>query len=517
MKKKFFAAVLAAVCALGLGSFLTACSDAVEHEHKFVEISRTEPTCTLAGVKHLECECGETTTEPISALGHKYKEDGAAENGVICLRCGRLDEKSSAVRDTDGLVFGVIYEEDGFTHENKAVGLSVDGVDGAFDGEYIKIPEKRRVTIGEGSRELNVTAIGENAFKGLSVKSVSLSEKIDTVGAGAFADCASLKAVTVQAGGLDYAGAGAFDNCPALVKSVYGNAEYLGCDGNEFVLCVGAVDGATEFTAHSGTRTIADKAFYGNAALKTVRIARNIKIGDDAFTDCAIETAAVHADVLRYIPKANLKNASISAGSRLAEGAFAGCASLRVLSLAASVTVFGNNAFDGCDGIEEISAPTYALAHIPKTNLKKAEVVRGMVFAGESDSHPEQQRRNMLPSGAFEDCAKLTDVKLHDRLTVVGDRAFKNCAAVIAVELPDNLREIGNDAFYGCTALNFVSLAKNVAKIGTHAFYGCENIAAVDYDGNIVDWGATKFADEYSRPTCYGAKLRYKGISESQK
>ena len=55
-----------------------------EHEHSFEETSSTPATCTEAGKKTFKCKCGETKTEEILAAGHNYK-DGE------CTKCHEKD------------------------------------------------------------------------------------------------------------------------------------------------------------------------------------------------------------------------------------------------------------------------------------------------------------------------------------------------------------------------------------------------------------------------------------------
>ena len=66
------------------------------HKHSFVGRVTTEPSCTAAGVKTFTCSCGKGTyTEPVSALGHNYKEEVVAPTYKAggytlhtCTRCG---------------------------------------------------------------------------------------------------------------------------------------------------------------------------------------------------------------------------------------------------------------------------------------------------------------------------------------------------------------------------------------------------------------------------------------------
>ena len=45
------------------------------HTHEYTFAITTQPTCTLAGVKTFTCACGDTYTEPVAALGHKFAAD----------------------------------------------------------------------------------------------------------------------------------------------------------------------------------------------------------------------------------------------------------------------------------------------------------------------------------------------------------------------------------------------------------------------------------------------------------
>ncbi len=71
-----------------------------------------------------------------------------------------------------------------------------------------------------------VSAIGEGALAGASVRSVLLPDSIRQIGAGAFADCAALEILTVGRG-LSSIGEGAFADCGAL-STVYYNGRAAG-------------------------------------------------------------------------------------------------------------------------------------------------------------------------------------------------------------------------------------------------------------------------------------------------
>ncbi|MBQ2920304.1 MAG: S-layer homology domain-containing protein, partial [Oscillospiraceae bacterium] len=73
------------------------------HEHSFGEWTvTTEPTCTEKGVETRTCECGESETREVAALGHDWQEDGS------CSRCDETQDvpaENPFVDVPDGIYF----------------------------------------------------------------------------------------------------------------------------------------------------------------------------------------------------------------------------------------------------------------------------------------------------------------------------------------------------------------------------------------------------------------------------
>nr|WP_297763940.1 SH3 domain-containing protein [uncultured Butyrivibrio sp.] len=72
-----------------------------EHEHSYTSEVTTQPTCTATGVTTYTCECGDTYTEEISALGHTEGEWEVTKNATMlsdgekvkkCSVCGEILE-----------------------------------------------------------------------------------------------------------------------------------------------------------------------------------------------------------------------------------------------------------------------------------------------------------------------------------------------------------------------------------------------------------------------------------------
>lgn len=72
-----------------------------EHEHSYTSEVTTQPTCTAPGVTTYTCECGDTYTEEITALGHTEGEWEVTKNATMlsdgekvkkCSVCGEVLE-----------------------------------------------------------------------------------------------------------------------------------------------------------------------------------------------------------------------------------------------------------------------------------------------------------------------------------------------------------------------------------------------------------------------------------------
>ena len=85
--------------ATGSGTTVNPDGTSSTHQHLYVATTEREPTCTMAGLRKLTCECGSFYTETIPALGHVAKDwetvDAAAVgvNGTeqrVCAVCGAV-------------------------------------------------------------------------------------------------------------------------------------------------------------------------------------------------------------------------------------------------------------------------------------------------------------------------------------------------------------------------------------------------------------------------------------------
>lgn len=121
-----------------------------------------------------------------------------------------------------------------------------------------------------------------------------------------------------------------------------------------------------------------------------------------------------------------------------------------------------------------------------------------------------------IPTNMFEDCAKLTSVKIGNGIMAIGGnafdgcvgledvtigsgvasieyRAFFGCVLLTSVVIPDSVITIGEEAFRGCSGLKSVTIGGNVTTIGENAFYECENLIEVDIPDSVESIGRVAF------------------------
>ena len=223
---------------------------------------------------------------------------------------------------------------------------------GAFaDNDYI-----RRVTIGD-----YVEVIGSGAFAGCkNLESVSIPDSVTTIENAAFARCPSLSQVTVGKG-LSELGNGAFAGDYSLqnVRFDSSNPKFT-CDegaiynkdGWDTLYQVLAGRKNDTYTMPSSVEKIKPYAFWGNYNLKTVRVGSQVReISAYAFSNCK-----------------NLKNVEISYSVKNIDmKAFEDCVRLREIEIPLSVGTIHSTAFDGCTKLNIKADPGSAAYNFAQT------------------------------------------------------------------------------------------------------------------------------------------------------
>ena len=98
-----------------------------------------------------------------------------------------------------------------------------------------------------------------------------------------------------------------------------------------------------------------------------------------------------------------------------------------------------------------------------------------------------------IKTGAFANCAKVSEIYLLDGIITIGERAFANCASLEIIELPDTATVIGDSAFEGCAKLKTIVLPRALETLGDDAFIGCDALETVYIPDTVTSIGENAF------------------------
>jgi len=374
-----------------------------------------------------------------------------------------------------------------------------------------------------------VTTIGESAFKGAEITSISLPSSIVKIEASAFEGCTVLKSA-IFSEGLKAIGEKAFSYCPAL-ESVYFPTSLEEISDEAFSYCTGI----RTIDIPKGVLRIKDNAFLG-CSLYQINVdkenQRYASLGN-SLTDKAGEIlykatnlTAIPESVKIIMPYAfygcsSIESVTVPGGvTEIGEYAFYYCGSLGKITLSEGVTKVGAYAFCKCESLEEICLPstltTVGEGLIDSTpSLKKIDVdernmnffsngncftvnqngtytlVRGFdsptvpdfvnVIADFAFRGVDVTRLNVPASvtdirqSAFADCTSLTSLTFEEgpKELQISYRAFMN-TGISEVTFPSRVSYIGSETFKDCKSLSKISFADNskLFAIGSHVFSG---------------------------------------------
>lgn len=415
-------------------------------------------------------------------------------------RCFRLLLLASAIA-TSLSAAAYSFESAGIYYNitgNNTVEVTYSDRDNNTYSGSISVPE----TVTNNGTEYSVTTIGESAFKGSAVTSVSMPESITSIDYDAFYECKNLESVTLPESltTLDYdafsgcqnlesvalpeslttLGDYAFSSCKLLktIKIPSGVTAIPSCCFRECssLESVTIPEGVTDIggAAFSGCNlkaltlpeslvTIEIYAFEDNRSLKSVNIPAKVKtIETQAFYGCGLTDLVIPEGVQTIGSHAfssnSLKNLTLpSTITSIGESTFRYNYGLQSITCnAATPPTLGDDAFYGCN-IQEVKVPLASIAAYRKVYGWKnysnyyggEEIVDGVAY-------------RIDDKGAYVQAAIMTESEIclaenvafegaQYLLYKIADNAFAGNGSITLVTVPATVETIGSNAFDGVT------------------------------------------------------------------
>lgn len=353
----------------------------------------------------------------------------------------------------------------------------------------------------------SVKNIGNYAFNGASISSLTFAEGLETIGGYSFS----------KIGKQNSSGVTSID-LPKSLKSIAGYAfdsvelDKLTINGDSGVILGNSIfsnECSINNLIFSNVETIPERLcaysdytsrFY-NVEIKNTNSSIT-NIGASAFTQNVLQSVSIdNANIGDYAfeKNSNLTSVSIKSGT-IGNSSFINCSGLTSCTIGSGVTSIGGSAFARCYRLTSVTIPNSVKsiggsAFYDCSVLKSCTIGSGVTSIGdEAFSWCSSLTSINIPSGVtsidygvFSNCKNLrklnsnTDgfLNIPNSITSIGGRAFSDCSGFTSCTIGIGVTSIGDEAFTYCTSLTSIDIPSNVLSIGREAFNECSNLSKI--------------------------------------
>ncbi len=259
----------------------------------------------------------------------------------------------------------------------------------------------------------HITCIADNAFYDMEsretpkVISIELPNGLKRIGYSSFYKCKSLTHIDIPEG----------------VTSIH----YHAFEGCEKLASVKLPSSLTE---------IRRQAFLGCKMLKSIELPQRLEvIGEWAFSGCAkLHSVDIPDSVVR-----------------IDSSAFSGCKMLKNVNVNRDIPFIFADSFDGTKWIEDMKKKSDFVV-LGKTLLCSSQPVTGDLVIPEGVT--------VIAGRSFLG-AEITSLTIPEGVTTICDQAFQDCEKITELKLPSTLRKIGTSVFLRCNNVSKLVLADN--------------------------------------------------------
>ena len=307
----------------------------------------------------------------------------------------------------------------------------------------------------------NLAFIGNYAFSGTAISSITIPSKVKRIGSAAFRSCTNLTTVNYNTSLLTEFKSETFSCCPKL-KSITIPSTITSLGSNFASECTsltsikipdsvsfigyGAFQNCTKLssvTLPSTPTEIEAKAFTGTPWLSKQTRTNGMIIKNGSILDVTgIKGTLNIPSGVRYIP----------------QDTFSGNTAITKVNMASSVEKLSPSAFQNCTNLATVQLSNYI---------------------------------SEIPSDCFSGCTKLSSITLTSRITAIRSRAFQNCSSLRSINFPQYLKTIEDYAFASCSSLTSLTNVKsnNAYTVGRFAFNNSMNLKNINGSAAVVRSG----------------------------
>lgn len=320
---------------------------------------------------------------------------------------------------------------------------------------------------------------------------VIIPETVQTIGAYAFYGCTDLTGDLAIPDSVKTIDNAAFYGTGITALTLGKEVQTIG--ESAFAACT---DLTGDLVIPDSVTTIGESAFSrkdpkNTNKISSIQFGKNVKtVGDCAFLGCTNVTSLRLNEGLQEIGRYAFKDLTELTGG---------------LFIPATVTKIGDGAFHGCTKLKGCLTIGGAL---PQIDGKLLDRVIGEKVTKRFTSVVLREGVTAIGDNAFDNCTSLAEVTIPSTVTQIGDSAFVS-TNISTLDLPKGLLEIGTYAFANCKQLEEVVIPDTVKKIGYAAFaYNSNTVKVIiPYTENGIEYTTHQDGHAYVFST-YGDNSR---------
>ena len=354
-------------------------------------------------------------------------------------------------------------------------------------------------------------------YNNTTVKSITLSNSVTSIGDYAFNGCSNLNVVYIGNSVISI-GQEAFRNCPQLYKIIMLPNSVPSGINDAFSTLSGRITYVGNTNYQSGYDVLGTQRIYPNLnsyftvdgivyALSNPS-KRTCDIIDcdysGATTEFTIGNTVVYRNVTLSVDSININafrnnqemtKLTVNNMAGIGDYAFANCDKLNNVIIDDSVKNIGNYAFQSCSSLENVTIQNKGNIGTQAFNGSSTQnpatyIISNVGAIGESafancSKLQKAQLGNQIPSinqSAFSGCVLLDSITMPNTISSLGASAFNNCQQLAYVKLSNLLTSIGRSTFAGCSTLPELFIPKSVTSIGNGTFKGCSALSIVSFE-----------------------------------